>query len=93
MPGAGGGGLDCVQIEPLARRRGDLAIMLAIWNFGLVPAINIPWLFQLTIDTFGSARYLESLITAAATHALLFGSLMVGARVSLPRRTMVSIAS
>ncbi len=67
------------------------AIMLAIWNFGLTPNVNVPWLFQLMIDTFGNARYLGSLITAAATHALLFGSLIVGARLSLPRQTTVSI--
>ena len=67
------------------------AIMLAIWNFGLTPAINIPWLFRLIIDAIGGARYLGSLITAAATHALLFGSLIVGARLSLPRQPTVSI--
>jgi len=67
------------------------AIMLAIWNFGLTPAINIPWLFRLIIDAIGDARYLGSLITAAATHALLFGSLIVGARLSLPRQSTVSI--
>jgi hypothetical protein len=55
------------------------AVMLAIWNFSLVPAIDLPWLFRLTIDAFGNPRFLESLITSAATHALLFGSLFVGA--------------
>lgn len=59
------------------------AVTLAVWNFGLLP-IDIPWLFRLFVDTFGDARYLESLITTAVTHALLFGSLLVGA--SLNRR-------
>jgi hypothetical protein len=61
------------------------AILLAVWNFGLVPPINVPWLFRLTIDSFGNPRYLESLINAAGVHALLFGSLAAGA--SLSRRT------
>jgi hypothetical protein len=70
------------------------AVTLAVWNFGLVPASNFPWLFRLIADSFGDARYLESLVTVAATHALLFGSLFVGARLSRPERTMpVSIIS
>ena len=68
-----------------------LGIMLAIWNFGLVPAINVPWLFQLMIDTFGSVRYLEPLITAAATQALLFGSLIVGAMLGRPQAKPISL--
>ena len=36
------------------------AALLAVWEFGLVPAINIPWLFRLISDSFGDARYLES---------------------------------
>jgi hypothetical protein len=62
------------------------AAMLSVWDFSLAPAINIRWLFQLLIDVFKSARYLESLITTAATHALLFGSLIAGALLSHPRK-------
>jgi len=62
------------------------AAMLAVWDFGLVPAINIRWLFQLAVDSAGNARYLESLVTAAATQALLFASLITGARLSRPRQ-------
>jgi hypothetical protein len=69
------------------------AAMLAVWTFGLVPAINLPWLFRLIADSFRDARYLESLVTAAATHALLFGSLFVGARLSRPARAPVSLLS
>jgi hypothetical protein len=70
------------------------AVMLALWNFGLVPAINIAWLFRLMIDALGSSRYLESLITAAATQALLFGSLFTGARLShRARNTPMSLMS
>jgi hypothetical protein len=69
------------------------AAMIAVWNFSLVPAINIPWLFRLMRDTIGDARYLESLITTAVTHALLFGSLIIGARLSRPRQTTMSVLS
>jgi hypothetical protein len=69
------------------------AALLAVWNFGLVPAINVPWLFQLMLDTLGNTRYLESLVTAAVTQALLFGSLFVGAHLSRPRPTPMSIVS
>ena len=69
------------------------AALLAVWNFGLVPAINVPWLFQLTLDSLGNARYLESLVTAAVTQALLFGSLFVGARLGRPRQAPMSILS
>jgi hypothetical protein len=69
------------------------AAMLAVWTFGLVPAINLPWLFRLIADSFRDARYLESLVTEAATHALLFASLFVGARLSRPARAPVSLLS
>jgi hypothetical protein len=69
------------------------AAMLAVWDFGLVPGIDVPWLFRLIVDSLGNARYLGALVTAAVTHALLFGSLFVGARWSRPRQTPISIAS
>jgi hypothetical protein len=68
------------------------AVMLAVWNFGLVPAINGSWLFRLIVDAFGNPRYLESLITALATHALLFGSLFVGASLSHARQQASSLS-
>jgi len=67
------------------------AAMLAVLDFGLVPAINIPWLFRLMADSFRNTRYLESLVTEAATHALLFGSLFVGARLSRPAQAPLSL--
>jgi hypothetical protein len=69
------------------------AATLAVWNFGLVPAINIAWLFRLIVDVFGNPRYLESLITTAAIHTLLFGSLFVGARLSRPAQNPLSLAT
>jgi hypothetical protein len=65
--------------------------MLAAWDFGLVPAINIPWLVRLMANSFGDSRYLESLVTSVVTHALLFGSLIVGALLSRPAQPPVSI--
>lgn len=67
------------------------AAMLAVWSFGLVPAMNVPWLLRLIADSFGSTRYLESLGTAAATHALLFVSLFAGARLGRPAETPMSL--
>ena len=67
------------------------AMILAVWNFGLVPAMNVAWLFQLIVDSFGDARYLESLITTAVTHALLFGSLLVGASLNRERQPASSL--
>jgi len=67
------------------------AATLAVWNFGLAPAINVEWLFRLTADSFRDARYLESWVTAAATHALLFGSLFTGVRLSRPAPAPVSL--
>jgi hypothetical protein len=68
------------------------AAMLAVWNFGLVPAINVPFLFRLIVDLFENIRYLESFVTAAVTHTLLFGSLFVGARLSRPAQAPISLA-
>ncbi len=67
------------------------AILLAIWNFGLTPSLDVPWLFRLIFDSIGNARYLGSLITAAATHALLFGSLIAGAMLGRPRPKPISL--
>jgi hypothetical protein len=44
------------------------------------------------VNAFGDARYLESLVTSVVTHALLFGSLIVGARLSRPPQPPVSLA-
>lgn len=66
------------------------AALLALWNFGLVP-IDLPWLFRLLIDSFENSRYLESLITALATHALLFGCLFAGASLSRARQQAFSL--
>jgi hypothetical protein len=90
----------CVSVAAagwVVRRSSDrtsvllFAIMLAVWNFGLAPAVNVPWLIRLFIDSIGNARYLDSLITAAATDALLFGSLIAGALLGRPNVKPISL--
>jgi len=65
------------------------AATLAIWNFGLVPAIDILWLLRLLRNSFENSRYLESFFTSLVTHAFLFGSLFIGAALSRPREQVV----
>jgi hypothetical protein len=67
------------------------AVMLAVWSFGLVP-VDLPWLLRLAVDSVQNLRYLESLLTALTTHALLFGSLFAGAHFSRRAQPSVSIA-
>jgi hypothetical protein len=68
------------------------AATIAVWNFGLVREIDIPWLGRLLIDCFGNSRYLESFFTSLATHVFLFGSLFAGATLSRAReRTVLHI--
>ncbi len=52
---------------------------IAIWNFRLVPEIDLLWLGRLLIDCFESSRYLESFVTSLATHVFVFSSLFAGA--------------
>ena len=62
---------------------------LAPWDFGEALSINVPWLVRLTVDAFGDSRYFESLASAAANQALLFGSLITGGLLSRPRRPVL----
>lgn len=61
------------------------ALTLAIWNFRLIPAMNIPWLFRLLLDSFENSRYFESLLNSLIVHGFLFGSLFIGAHLNRPR--------
>jgi len=56
--------------------------ILLVWRLGPEPAIDFRWVFRLLVDSFGNPRYLQSLITALATDALLYGSLLGGAVLS-----------
>jgi hypothetical protein len=67
------------------------AVSIAVWDFGLTPAINVAWLFRLLIDSFENPRYLESLITTAVAQALLFGSLLTGAQLARPKQGPLSL--
>ncbi len=69
------------------------AAMIAVENFGLVPAIHLAWLWRLIIDTVENLRYLQSLVTTAATHVLLFGSLFTGAQLARPKQALLSLTT
>jgi hypothetical protein len=68
-------------------------VSIAVWNFGLTPAIDVAWLFRLLIDSFGNPRYLESLVTTATAQALLFGSLFTGVQLARPKQGPLSLSS
>ena len=82
--------LECigfVAVGWLIGRWGSLGVLifaatLALPNFGRVPAIDFPWLFQLLLDCFQNARYLGSFFTSLATHVLLFAGLFIGSHLS-----------
>lgn len=47
--------------------------------------LNVRWLVDLAANAVGDPRYLPSLLTTLAMHALMFGSLFAGAALSRPR--------
>ncbi len=67
--------------------------MIAVGNFGLTPAINVAWLFRLLVDSIENLRYFESLLTTAATQALLFGSLFTGAQLARSKPGPLSLTT
>lgn len=70
---------------------GLFAVTLCFWDFGDVLALNVPWLLRLIGNSFHDSRFLDSLLTSAETHALLFGCLLAGAMLSRPRAKPISI--
>jgi hypothetical protein len=62
------------------------AATLAIYNFGLTPGLDIPWLIHLLLDCFHNLRYLEAFATSLATHVFLFGSLFYGVHLTRAHR-------
>jgi hypothetical protein len=60
----------------------SFAATLAVSNLGLIPGIDLPWLFHLLLDCFQNVRYLEPFFTSLATHSFLFASLFVGSHLS-----------
>ena len=60
------------------------AATLVWWDLDSLVGINIPWLFRLTADLLGDSRYWSSFVSTAASHALLFASLVAGGLLSRP---------
>lgn len=60
------------------------AATLSTWDFSESLGIDVPWLVRLTADALRDSRYLESWVASAATHVILFGSLIAGAQLSRP---------
>ena len=69
----------------------SFAATLTLWDFTPVVAVNVPWLLRLTANTLRDSVYLSSLLTTAASQALLFGSLIAGGLLSRPPSKPVSI--
>ena len=69
----------------------SFAATLTFWDFTPVVAVNIPWLLHLAANALRDSVYLSSLLTTAASHALLFGSLIAGGLLSRPPSKPVSI--
>lgn len=67
------------------------AATLTVWDFNPLLPIDVPWLLHLAVNALRDSRYLESLITTAATHALLFGCLIAGGQLARPRQPLPSI--
>jgi hypothetical protein len=67
------------------------AATLCFRNLDPLLAIDVPWLLRLAVDAFRDTRYLDSLFTTAAQHLFLFGSLIVGALLSRPAPTPLSL--
>ena len=67
------------------------AATLVPWDFADSLSLNVPGLARLAANAFHDSRYLDSLVTALATHALLFGSLFAGAWWSFPQARPPSI--
>jgi hypothetical protein len=67
------------------------AVTLAFWDLDPLLGINLPWLIQLAADAFRNPLYLDSLVTTATEHALLFGCLVGGAILSQPKRLPESL--
>jgi hypothetical protein len=67
------------------------AATLTFRDLTQVLEINIPWLLRLAEDALRDSGYLNSLITTAASQALLFASLLAGGLLSRPPAKPVSI--
>ena len=97
-------GLDCVVLAATGWVVGRLsrpgpmlgvlvfAATLMVWDLSFLVSINVPWLFRLAAHALGGdGSYLSSLVSTAASQALLFGSLVAGGVLSRPAEKPASI--
>ncbi len=97
-------GLDCASLAAtgwvvgrLARPSPMLGVLvfvatLTVWDLSFLVAINVPWLLRLVIHALrGDGSYLNSLVSTAASQALLFGCLLGGGMLSRAAVKPVSI--
>ena len=68
------------------------AATLTVWDLSFLVAINVPWLLRLVVHALrGDESYLDSLVSTAASQALLFGCLLGGGMLSRAPAKPVSI--
>jgi hypothetical protein len=68
------------------------AATLTVWDLSFLVSINVPWLFRLVVHVLGGDdSYLSSLISTAASQAVLFGSLVGGGLLGRPPAPPFSI--
>jgi len=96
-------GLDCTALAAAGWTVGRLhrsapmlsvlafAATLTFRDFGPLLGLNVPWLIRLAADAMRDSLYLESLAATAASHVLMFGSLIAGGLLSRPAPAPVSI--
>jgi len=98
-------GLDCVVlvgtgwvVGRMSRPSPMLGVLvfaatLMVWDISFLVAINVPWLMRLAVHTLSDGSFLSSLVSTAASQALLFGSLLGGGLLSRAREKPVSIVA
>ena len=67
------------------------AATLMFWDFGDAMPMHVAWLIRLTRDMFSDSRFLDSWISTAGAHALLFASLFAGAALSRAPEKPISL--
>jgi hypothetical protein len=96
-------GLDCTALAATGWTVGRLhrsapvlgvlafAATLTFRDFDPLLGLNVPWLIRLAADAVRDSLYLDSLAATAASHILMFGSLIAGGLLSRPAPAPVSI--
>jgi hypothetical protein len=68
------------------------AATLLFVDFGDTMPLNVAWLLRLIRDASSDSRFLDSMLTTAGTHFLLFGSLIAGGMLSRPAERLLSLS-